>query len=414
MEPVEKFPRPYRRVARKWVGARRPTRDFAALSVCLIFTACFAALAASAPQGGERVRAGDYAGDNKCLSCHRDQKTFRETAHYLTSTTPTKDSIAGKFREGENTLRTSNPDLYYRMEATKDGFYQTAVLGTPPDTASLSRRFDFVIGSGRKGQTYLYWGEGGRLFQLPVSYWTDLGKWANSPGYEDGELNFGRPVPPRCLECHASYFESLPASGAGNRYDKANYVLGISCGRCHGPGQEHAAGQISRVAKPSGQAIINPAKLSRARQVEACALCHGGVGVGKAPAFSYVPGKPLGDYLQLRAPGPDEVIDVHGNQVALLERSRCFQSSTMTCSTCHNVHLPQRNAAAFSRSCLTCHKVESCGVFQKRGHRIAENCVDCHMPKLTSEAVTSTSEGRKVRPQVRTHWIKVYPGGGNP
>jgi hypothetical protein len=32
------------------------------------------------------------------------------------------------------------------------------------------------------------------------------------------------------------------------------------------------------------------------------------------------------------------------------------------------------------------------------------------MPKLTSKSVVSTSEGRTMQPQVRTHWIKVYTG----
>ncbi|HYG78978.1 MAG TPA: multiheme c-type cytochrome, partial [Pyrinomonadaceae bacterium] len=190
------------------------------------------------------------------------------------------------------------------MERTKEGFYQTAVLGVPPNTASLSRRIDLVIGSARKGQTYLYWGKNDRLLQLPVSYWVAPGKWANSPGFMDEDINFGRPVTPRCLECHASYFESVAERGAGNRYNRANYVLGISCEKCHGPGREHVARQLPQAAKPSGQAVINPAKLSRDRQIEACALCHAGVGVGKAPPFSYVPGKPLGDYLTLSSPDP--------------------------------------------------------------------------------------------------------------
>ncbi|HVG38293.1 MAG TPA: multiheme c-type cytochrome [Pyrinomonadaceae bacterium] len=395
----------------------------AALSLCLIFTACFAvALASSsAPQeGSERVRPGDYAADQKCLSCHREQKTFQNTAHFLTSRPATKNSIAGVFHEGENILRTSNPELYYRMEARKNGFYQTAVLGMPPDTTPFSWRFDLVVGSGRKGQSYLYWGEANRLFQLPASYWIDRGvsKWVNSPGFKDGELNSGRPATTRCLECHTSYFDSISESSAGIRYDKTNYVLGISCARCHGPGGEHAAlaaaGQLSRAAKSPGRAIINPANMPRARQIEMCALCHGGVGTEKAPAFSYVAGKPLGDYLHLKTPGPEEAIDVHGNQVALLERSRCFQSSAMTCSTCHNVHQPQREAAAFSGNCLTCHKVENCSLFPKRGREIAQNCVDCHMPKVTSGAIVSTSEGRTVQPQVRSHWIKVYSEAGNP
>ena len=396
----------------KWIRMWQTSRNFAARSLCLILAAFFAAIAFSTPQGSEGVRPGDYTGDQKCISCHRAQNTFKQTAHYLTSRPPMSGSIAGKFRAGENILRTSNPELHYRMEATKDGFYQTAVLGTPPSTPiTVSQRFDLVVGSGRKGQTYLYWGKDDHLFELPVSYWTALGKWVNSPGFRDGQMNFGRPVTSRCLECHASYFESTSTSGAVNRYNRANYVLGISCARCHGPGQEHGASRLSRGARPSGQTIINPSKLPRTRQIELCALCHGGIGKGLAPPFSYVVGKPLNDFIQLRAPGPDEEVDVHGNQVALLERSRCFQSSNMTCSTCHNVHLPQREAASFSRSCLKCHKVDSCGIYPKRGAEIAANCVDCHMPKLTSSAIVSTVGGQKLQPQVRTHWIKVYQEG---
>ena len=104
----------------------------------------------------------------------------------------------------------------------------------------------------------------------------------------------------------------------------------------------------------------------------------------------------------------------HGNQVALLERSRCFQASTMTCSTCHNVHLPQRDAATFSARCLSCHRIESCGLYPKLGRKIADNCVDCHMPKLTSNTIISFNAGAQLQPQVRTHWIKVYPANPQP
>jgi hypothetical protein len=294
------------------------------------------------------------------------------------------------------------------MEAKSDGFYQTAVLGTPPATASISKRFDIVLGSGRKGQSYLYW-SGDQLFELPVSYWTELGEWVNSPGYEDGSLDFTRPVTPRCLECHASFFESIPDSGVVNRYNKSKFILGISCERCHGPGREHVALQVAKGTKPPGQAIVTLTKLSRDRQVALCALCHGGIGTEKAPPFSFVAGQDLENYIHLTVPDPKEVVDVHGNQVALLERSRCFQSSTMTCSTCHNVHLPQRDLAGFSERCLACHKIQSCGLYPKRGQAIAGKCVDCHMPKETSKKIVSSSAGTQMRPQVRTHWIKVYP-----
>jgi hypothetical protein len=277
-----------------------------------------------------------------------------------------------------------------------------------PDTTLTSERFDIVVGSNRKGQSYLYW-RNDLLFQLPVSYWTELDAWVNSPGYQDGVVNFSRPATPRCLECHATWFGSRPDSAAVNRYDRNNFILAITCERCHGAGREHVERRRSWASKLLGSAIVNPADLPRARQLEGCGLCHGGVGVQKAPAFSHVPGRPLDESLQLNLSAPNGEIDVHGNQVALLARSRCFQSSsTMTCTTCHDVHLPQRNAAEFSPRCLTCHQPESCGLFPVRGAGIAENCVDCHMPELTSSTVISSREGREVQPKIRTHWIRVY------
>lgn len=343
--------------------------------------------------------------DEQCLPCHEKQKPYLGTAHHLTSQIAKKETLAGKFEEGKNILKISEPDVYYKMEAKKEGFFQTAMVGSVPTT---SKRFDLVIGSGRKGQTYLYWDKSDRLFELPVSFWIELDAWVHSPGFDDRVVNFSRAVQPRCLECHASAFEVVNEPGITNRYNRSNYLLGISCEKCHGPGQRHIELNNAKNAKPVDQAIINPAKLSRERQVDLCALCHGGLGVGKAPAFSYTVGKDLKDYLHLETPKPNDAVDVHGSQVTLLERSRCYQASTMTCSTCHDVHQPQRDASAFSEQCLSCHKIQNCKLFAKRGNAIAGKCVDCHMPLQTSNVIVSSHGGRRLRPQVRTHWIKVH------
>lgn len=390
---------------------RNKLRNLAAHSSLLVFAAAFVTVAGSRPQDYQPAN-NSYIGNDKCLSCHQNQQAYLRTAHHRTSQAATQGSILGKFGQGENILKTSEPELHYKMEARRDGFYQTAVLGTPPDTASISERFDLVVGSGRKGQTYLYWGKGDRLFQLPVSYWTELNSWVHSPGYDDKFANFSRPVLPRCLECHASFFESVADPKSVNRYRKSNYMLGISCERCHGPGREHAALNLAKDAKPTGQAIINPAKVSRDRQLDLCSLCHGGLGVAKAPAFAYVVGKELEDFIHLELPKPDDAVDVHGNQVALLERSQCFKSSTMTCSTCHNVHVPQRDVKDFSERCLTCHKIQSCGLYPKRGQGIAGRCVDCHLPNQSSNVIVSSHDGIQIKPRVRNHWIKVYPEMG--
>src|SRR5579863_1436005 len=210
----------------------------------------------------------NYVGDDACRSCHQDKvETFHRTAHYLTSRLPDKDSILGNFNADANVLKTSNPDLYFRMEAeAKNGsFFQTAVQGQPPYTTSRTERFGLVVGSGGKGQTFLFW-KADLLFQLPVSYWKEIG-WVNSPVYRDGVAYFDRLVIPRCLECHGTYFESL--APPQNHYSQTGFVVGITCEKCHGPGRGHVQIFSSKSAKTSpDSAILNPAQFSRNRQMD--------------------------------------------------------------------------------------------------------------------------------------------------
>jgi cytochrome c554/c'-like protein len=356
----------------------------------------------------------DFLGDSACRACHSAiAGSYLHTNHFLTSQLPSKNSIVGSFVPGTNQLKTSNPDLRFQMDARETGSYETAIFWQPPDEKTRSERIDFVTGSGKKGQTYLYW-RGNQLFQLPVSYWTELHEWVNSPGFTDGVADFNRPIVPRCLECHATYFASVPSDKGENHYLKTGFVLGISCERCHGPGHAHAEHQheqqrLSPAPKTSAASIVNPSALPRDRQIEVCAQCHGGIGEQLAPAFSYVPGQPLANYIKLQRLDEDARVDVHGNQVALTQRSRCYQSSQMTCTTCHDVHAPEREPAAYSEKCLQCHKDKDCGEYAKLGPKIRENCIDCHMPVQDSNLIISNLHQTQVKARMRNHWIKVYP-----
>jgi hypothetical protein len=357
------------------------------------------------PPSTEPSLPAGYVGDAVCQTCHQDKvETFHRTSHYLTSRLPEKDSILGKFTPDANVMKTSNPELFFRMEEKDNGFFQTAVEGADPFIESRTERFAFVVGSGGKGQTYLFW-KGDDLFQLPVSYWTELG-WVNSPGYRDGQANFGRPIIPRCLECHGTYFEQLPPPV--NRYRKTGFIVGISCEKCHGPGRDHARQLTTKPAPGASLAILNAARFPRDRQMDLCAWCHAGHGVSLQPSFSYVPGEALDKYLRIPEPDPAAPIDVHGSQVEMLERSRCFQQSAMTCLTCHNVHRVQHDANEFSQRCLACHKPGS-ATFPKQGHQAASNCIDCHMPMQPTNLIVFDQNGKKARPNVRSHWIRVYP-----
>ena len=391
---------------------------FLLLLTALLFTSASPSTTGEPPA----TRAG-YSGDGACLDCHKQQAlSYLHTSHRLTSRLAGKDSVLGSFTPGSNLLMivdpahtTSRPSLYFQMEQKNGSYYETAATGWGNNLLTQTERIDIVTGSGVRGVTYLYW-NGDRLYELPVSYWTDGHQWINSPGYENGTAKFSRPINPGCLECHSTYIKALSTNPLTNRYDRNTFIPGISCETCHGPGAEHTARQKSGTAAAQGQAILNPAKLSRDRQIDLCALCHNGIQrQALAPAFSYVPGEPLENYFKPLPSDSLEHPDVHGNQVGLLQRSRCYLSSpNMTCSTCHDVHAPEQPAASYSTKCLACHQWQSCGVAKTMGHRIASNCIDCHMPVEPTNVIVSETAGKVVRATMRNQWIKVYPAARMP
>ena len=203
--------------------------------------------------------------------------------------------------------------------------------------------------------------------------------------------------------------EPKPDPSTVNRFDSTNAILGITCERCHAAGREHVENERSLLHAVRAVRIVNPARLNRERKIEACAQCHGGLGQPIIPSFTYVAGQPLDKYVSLPPKPSDAKVDVHGNQVALLARSRCFQASQMTCQSCHDVHRTQRDPVQLSGRCLDCHQEQSCKLFPTRGQELKGRCVDCHMPLQKSENLVSALNGRKEAVEVRNHWIKVYP-----
>lgn len=397
------------------------------------------------------VSRAEYVGDAACAACHQEITTsYNKTAHHLTSQPANPNTVVGDFRSSANIMATANANLTFRMDREGDEFFQTAIWGSPEAAANApagsesqppspaqsgsgahtrTERLELVIGSGGKGQNYLFW-RNDELFQLPVGYSTVLRHWINSPGYRDGTANFDRPIVPRCLECHAGYFDSTFPGTDSNLYDTKNFVLGITCERCHGPARKHvAAYQQNNAVKPptdsasqnakSGQTsattvasdnIVNPAKLSTARRADICVQCHGGAGVREIlPEFSYVAGQPLEKYIDLGPIDQALDVDVHGKQGKLMMKSRCYQASkTMECSTCHDVHKKEPDLTAMSQRCLTCHKVEPSPTHEATGASITKNCIDCHMPALESKVVNVNVDGKLHYPRFRTHWIKIY------
>lgn len=354
-----------------------------------------------------------YAGSASCMKCHKAvYDSFTGTAHYRTSRPAAAEFIKGSFNSGQNHF-SYNQFMEVRLEKKDSGFFQTVYIN---GEASHSESMDIVIGSGKKGQTYLYWKDN-LLYQLPVSYYVPTSSWCNSPGYPAGMPRFNRLIPARCIECHGSHAVVEDAGRNVNYFDKNSIVYGVNCERCHGPAAAHVAFHTDHPQEKKAKYILNEATLSRQQKLDLCALCHSGIRTPVKPAFSYTAGDRLEDF-SLPKYNTDSVamLDVHGNQYGLLTSSKCFINSQMNCSSCHNVHGREVNEmVVFSQRCMNCHNGTAqpeCTVKPAEGMVLSNNCIDCHMPLLPSKAIFLQLEdpAKSTADLVRSHRIAIYPG----
>ncbi len=359
-------------------------------------------------------RGSAYAGSATCISCHKNiYNTYLHTAHYMASQPASSHTIQGSFLNGANQF-VFNPNMKVVMDKRDSGFYQT---GYENGKKGQSQRFDISFG-GIKGQTYAYW-LANELFQLPISYVGDNHSWINSPGYSPDMINFERPIGTQCLGCHASYVKQQAPDvpdfyGNNEGFDKTSMVYSIDCERCHGPAAEHVKFQTDNPGEKTAKYIISFKSLTRAQKINTCAICHsGGNNHMLKPAFSFKPGDTLANFMRLyqsNAPVNYKVIDVHGNQVGLLESSKCFIGSNMDCATCHDTHVRDRdNVLLYAGRCMTCHNHDThneCKLTsQLSTAALTNNCISCHMPAFSSKLIIAGQSGA----MIHTHHITIYP-----
>lgn len=353
-----------------------------------------------------------FAGSEACASCHKDiYDKHIHTEHFLTSSPVNDTNVLGNFEQGKNVFE-FDPYTYVAMEKKDSGFYQVAYKKGREIT---KKKFDIVIGSGRKGQSYLSW-SGNRLVQLPITWFTPAAQWSNSPGYSPRRIIFNRPITSRCLECHSTFIQTVSDSSKFEEFDHNKIIYAVGCEKCHGPAARHVEFQRKNPDVRDGKYIVNPARLTRERLLDVCSLCHGGSLAKTKPSFSFQPGDTLANYFSLQTAMLNaDNIDVHGNQFGLLALSKCFTMSQLSCITCHNVHENENGKIeVFSQRCSGCHNEsheKKCKMTNEIGSVITKNCIDCHMPKQLSHAVSVYLQGESspTSALMRTHYIKIYP-----
>ncbi len=353
-----------------------------------------------------------FAGSAVCASCHKNiYESHLKTAHFLDSRPASKEFIKGSFLPGQNKF-VFNKWMAVLLEQKNDSFYQTAFIN---GINYESKPFGIVIGSGKDGQSYLYWDDN-KLYQLPVSYFTTLNSWCNSPGFPNDFIKFDRIIPGNCMECHTTYSKMEENSDHNPTFEKSQIIYGIDCERCHGPAEDHVIYQQEHPGDKTAKYIVHIETLARQQRLDGCALCHSGFRREIQPAFTFTIGDTLDNYsLAIYNRDSASTLDVHGNQYGLLTASKCFRMSQMDCSSCHNVHSNEgNNLALYSQRCITCHSgVQHLTINLPPEKKIVfnSNCIDCHMPLLPSrKIILSVGNSQDVAPYlVRTHRVAIYP-----
>ena len=353
-----------------------------------------------------------FVGSTTCMECHSDMYTTHlETAHFNSSDIANSKNVKGSFEAGSNILDLK--DVAFEMKIDSGSLYQHTTLKNRSSKKPPSK-FDIVIGSGVKGQSYLTW-ENDALYQMQVSYYTPSNNWVNSPSFPT--YSFSRPIGDACIKCHMTFATNRNDSKDGNSFDKDRMVYGIDCERCHRPSEKHVVYHRKNPEIKEAKYMLRLQDLPRQQRLDACAQCHSGLRseLLKGSPFSYLTGEVLSDYSRNNDTTiSNEKLDVHGNQYGLLTSSECFkQSATIDCSTCHDPHKNQRgNSNYFNSKCIGCHSKNKsiCTAETTVKNNMENNCIACHMPKIASKAmqVQLTQDSLETSFYVRSHLIGVY------
>ncbi len=317
-----------------------------------------------------------YVGNEACAACHDDiYKSYRTTSMARASGPATEGLIPADFTHAAS-------GVHYRIFEEAGRVWLSFERPSDPLVRG-KRELLYYIGSGRRGQTYLF-ARDGFLFESPVNWYANK-SWDMAPAYQQTRtIPLNLPAYTSCLHCHVSGMRP-PVAGTENRYPMPVFSQkGVACERCHGPGAEHV----------KGGPIVNPVKLPPDRRDEICMQCHleGKVAIERAGkhVYQYRPGERLSDYIRYYVlQGTSGLGAV--SQVEALAQSTCKKKTgdAMSCTSCHDPHFEpsaEQKVSYYRGKCLACHGAG----FGARHHADRPDCTQCHMPRSQSTDVAHT------------------------
>ena len=353
----------------------------------------------------------DYVGMETCKGCHSDKhETFIHTGMGLSFDLATSSKSAAFFNN-VNPIYDKNRDLYYFPFWKQGSLYISEYRLNGKDTIHYrEEKISHIIGSGQHTNSH-FWNDNGFLYQAPLTYYTQKGKWDLPPGFEVTNTSFHRKIDIECMSCH----NGIPKINAQSINFFEKIPLGIDCERCHGPGELHVNqkrnGIIVNTQKEADRSIVNPKRLPFSLQIDICQRCHlqGNNVLKPGKRFTdFKPGMKLSDVFEIYMPKYENndyfVMAGHADR---FQKSACFIKSNrgntetynpninFTCINCHDPHVSVKKTKmqGFNQQCQNCHTTSSeksslkkCKLpISEQNHQ--NGCVGCHMPASGSEDI---------------------------
>ena len=359
-----------------------------------------------------------YIGKEQCRACHASiYNTFIETGMGKSFNVASRAKSAADFSK-KHVVYDRFKDFYYMPYWKQDSFYIMEFRLQGKDTIHKRiERVDYIIGSGQHTNSH-FTNINGYVYQLPLTWYAQKGKWDLPPGFENGRnVRFTRAIEFECMSCH----NAMPTVADNSINKFTNIPDGIDCERCHGPGELHMkeklAGHLVDTAHEIDYTIVNPKKLPWERQIDLCQRCHlqGNAILKKGKSFKdFRPGMVLNDFYDVYMPrykGNDEAF-IMASHAQRLQLSKCFIASSksnsagekavvLTCINCHNPHVSVKvtGKETFNNACLKCHQsADACKEMASVKRANNNNCVACHMPKSGTIDIPHVT--------VHDHWIR--------
>jgi hypothetical protein len=359
-----------------------------------------------------------YAQSGECRRCHPSHyESWARTFHRTMTQEASEASVLGDF-DGASISYGGIRAVMQRA----DGRFVMRFVG--PDGLLSRAEVARTVGS-RRIQQYLA-RDGDVYFRLPVAWNVEEGRWMHmngafltpdptrSPTLGRIELaDYHRHVTrwnDNCVFCH----NVAPDPGLREQhFDTRVAELGVACGACHGPGEEHV--RVNRdplrryalhLSDRRDPTIVNPSRLSPQRSAEVCGRCHGqritdDFGRFLSHGDRFVPGERLRDYSRpLSRDTP-----LHGDRTVFAPRF--WRDGTarltayeyqgllaspcrgLTCIDCHSMHEGDPRgqiapSAIGDHACTGCHRelAQAAAARAHSAHSARVECVECHMPRI--------------------------------